>query len=114
MKILRALVSYLASSALQFLAFASPLESIDYDGYVDTTKSHNDRDVTLMNQITTQNHKDVALLTRVPGDTIEARQVPIIVIPAIGLILFLVADVFAVVILISEDNPVGTNDVGSL
>jgi hypothetical protein len=57
MIILRALVGYLAVTALPF-AFASPLAAIHYDGYVDTT----------------QNHIDIALMKRVLNSIVETCQ----------------------------------------
>ena len=125
MKILHALVGYLAVTALPFLAFASPLATIDYDGYVNTTQSHIDG--ALLEQaldtiaktcqtITTQNLKDSGALTkRVPDDIdiIEPRQVPVAV-PVTGLILFLIADVVFAVVWISFDEPVRGNDVDFL
>ena len=98
MKILHALVGYLAFTALNFYSFAfvSPLAAIDYDNYVDTT----------------QTHKDGALMKRVPGDIniIEARQL----IPVTGLVIFIVADVAFAIWRISEDDPVRGNDVDFL
>ena len=94
MKILHALVGYLAVIALPFYpyAFASPLAAIDYDGYVDTR----------------QNHKYVTPMKHAPGDIIEARQSPL-VIPVTGLILFLVADVVLSIVWVAGDNSVRGN-----
>ena len=95
-KILHALVGYLTVTALHFhpFAFASPLAatSIDYDGYVNTT----------------QNHKDSALMKRVPGDIIEARQWET---PAVIAVAVLIADVFLGIIWIQGDDPVRGNDM---
>jgi len=71
MKILHALVGYLAVTALPFhpFAFASPLAAIGYDGYVDITQNG-----ALMKRVlgsgtsqtvTTQNHSHSALVERV-------------------------------------------------
>ena len=125
MKILHALVGYLVVTALPFLAFASPLATIDYDGYVDTN-TQNHIDSALMKQVldtivetcqtvTTQNHKDSALMKRVPGphgpgDIIEARQVPV-AIPVTGFILFILADVVFTIVWIANDDPVSGNSV---
>ena len=118
MKILHALVGYLAVTALPFLAFASQLAAIDYDGYVNTTQSHIDG--ALIEQVldtiaetcqtvSTQNLKDSGALTkRVPGDIIEARQLGV---PVIGLIFFLIADVTFALVWIALDDPVRGNDV---
>jgi hypothetical protein len=100
MKILHALVSYLAQSALPLtfqpglFAFAYPLAAIDnYDGYVDTT----------------QNHCDSALIRRVPGDIIEARQdLPLV---TSGIVLIIIAEVALTLAYISQDNPVRGSDV---
>ena len=113
MKILHALVGYLAITALPFLAFSSPLAATDYDGYVDTAQYG-----ALMEQvlgtiaetcqtITTQSHKDSALMKRVPasGDIIETRQLPVAV-PVVGFILFVVADVVLTIVWIASDDPV--------
>ena len=121
MKILHALVGYLAIIALPFhqFAFASPLAAIDYDGYVDTTQIHIDG--ALMKQVlgtivetcqtvTMQNHKEGTFMKRVPGDIIEKRQVPL-AIPVVGFILFIVADVVLSVVWIADDDPVRGNHV---
>jgi hypothetical protein len=131
MKVLQALVGYLAVIALPFhpFAFASPLAAIYYDGYVNTTQSHIDSD--LMEHVlgsivetchtltyhsayanTTQNYSDSALMKHIPGD-IEARQAAII-IPAVGFIITLLATVALSVIWIKGDNPVRGNDVAFL
>jgi hypothetical protein len=129
MKILQALVGYLALTALPFhpFAFASPLAGIDYDGYVNTTQYHIDS--ALMEHVlgsiietcqavtyhsgyvnTTQKHSDSALAKRIPGDIIEARQAAII-IPGVVAILAFVAIVTLTVLWIESDDPVRANDV---
>ena len=121
MKILHALVSYLAVTALplQVLAFASHLVAIEYDGYVDTTQNHIDG--ALMKQvlgtivercqtITTQNNKDSALMKRVAGDIIDSRQLPVAV-PVVALILLILTDVIFGIVWIADDDPVRGNDV---
>ena len=121
MKILHALVGYLTFTALQPLpfhsfVFASPLETttIDCDGYVNITQNYRDFEAARMKHIlgilesdttTPQTHKDSALMKRVPGDIIEARQA-IIVIPVVGLVLFIVADIAFSIWWISKDDPV--------
>ena len=118
MKILHALVGYLAVAALPFhpfaLTFASPLAAIDNDGqYVNTIQNH--IDVALMKHVldsivdtcqtvTTQNHKDCALMERVPGNVIEARQWE--VIPIAALIVITVNGIIISLIFIEGDNPV--------
>ena len=125
MKILHALVGYLAATSqrpFHSFAFASPLAAINYDGYVNTT-TQNRIDGALMEHVlgsivqpcqtaayhsgyanTTQNHGDGALMKRVPGDIIKARQVPVLPI-------FIVIDVIIAAITISlyvieQDDPV--------
>ena len=89
MKMIHALVGYLAVTALplHLFAFGSPL--INYDGYVNTT----------------QNLIDGALMKRVPGDIIEARQEEIIV-PVVGVIINIVVVAFISVVWIENDEPV--------
>ena len=121
MNILHALVGYLAVTALPFspFAFASPLATIDYDGYVNTTRNHFDGAlmehfldtvVETCQTVTAQNHKVNALMKRVPGDsiTIEARQWEI---PVATLISAIMAGVFISLVFILEDDPVRGNDV---
>ena len=123
MKILHALVGYLAVTALPFqvLAFASQLAAIDYDGYVDTTQSHIDHDGALMKQVlgtiaetcqtvTTQKYSDSDFMKRVPGDDIEERQL-IVIVPVTAVILLILADVVFSIVWIANDNPVSGNDV---
>ena len=104
MKILHALVGYLAVTALPF-ALAYPLAAIDYDGYVNTAQNHIDGALMKLvlgtiaetcQTVTTQNHSDSVLMQRAPDDIIvEARQ-GFQVDPALPVVLFLafiVADV---------------------
>ena len=106
MKILHALVGYLAIMALPFqvLALPSQLAAIDYDGYMNTTQ--NRIDGALMKQvlgtivetcqtITSQNHKDSTLMKRVPGGIIESRQLAPVEAPIVALVLI---DISAVVL----------------
>ena len=121
MKILHALVGYLAVTALPFqvLAFASQLAATDYDGYVNITQNHIDG--ALMKQaletiaetcqtVTSQNHKDSAFMRRVPGDIIDPRQVTDL-IPIAGIILIVLADVVFNIVWIATDDKVRGNDV---
>ena len=127
MKILDALVGYLAVTALPFhpFAFASPLADIDYDGYINTTMHHIDdalmkyllddiletcQTVTSHSLLSasgydyvnaTQNHSDNAgLMKRVP-----------IVVPSILFTLAVIAAIGFSIFWIKEDNPVRDNDV---
>ena len=110
MKVLHALVGYLAVTALPFhpFAFAS------HDGYVNTTQNHIDG--ALMKQvlggiietcqtITIQNHEDNALMKRVHGDIIEARQGEIIV--PIAFIVTVIVTGIILKLLWYDENPVG-------
>ena len=124
MKILHALVGYLAVTALPFhqgpFAFAYPLAVIDYyDGYVNTTQIPIDGAlmkhvlgsiVATCQTVTTQNHGDSAIMKRVLDDIIiiEARQATI---PVVGFILFVVADVIFTIGWISTDDAVRGSDV---
>ena len=96
MKILHALVGYLTATALPFFPFAlaHPLaaSSIDYNGSVNPSK----------------NHIDGALMKRVPGDIIEARQVEIL---DIALVFVIVTAVLIDIKWITEDKPVRGNEV---
>ena len=76
-------------------AFAYPLApNIDYyDGCVDTTQSQSDS----------------ALIKRVPGDIVEARQAEVLV-PIGPIIILTVVEVMLTIDYISEDNPVRGND----
>ena len=122
MKILHALVGYLAVTALPLypFAFAHPLASIDYDGYVNTTQNHIDGAlmkhvlgsiIETCQTVSMQNHSDTTLMKRVPGDIIEERQLST---PAVILIISIVASVFLIVIYMSDDIPVRDNDVDFL
>ena len=93
MKILHALVGYLAVAALPFspFAFAHPLAAIDFDGYLNTT----------------QNLIDGALRNHISGDIIEARQFEIIV--DVVIIVDIVALVFTTLIWTASDNDVRAN-----
>ena len=120
MKILHALVGYLAVTALPFhpFAFAYPLAAIDYDGYVNTTQNRIDHGalmehvlgsiVETCQTVTTQHHSDSAIIKRVPGDIIETRQA---LIPVVGYILLLVGDILLTIFWIADDNEVRGNDV---
>ena len=129
MKILHALVGYLAVTALSFdsfhpFAFASLLAAIDYDGYVDTAQNHIDDAlmkhvlgtiVETCQTVTAQNYSESVFmnLKRVPDDShiIEARQLPSVPAPVIGIILFIVAGIIFTVLWIADDDPVRGNDI---
>ena len=81
MKILHALLSYLAVTALPFQLFAYSLAAIDYDGYVNSTQNHGDR----------------ALVKR--G------------IPEEVLLVAIIAEILLVIYWIGSDNPVRGSDV---
>ena len=89
MKILHALVGYLAVAALPFspFSFAHPLAAIDFDGYVNTT----------------QNLIDGALRNHISGEIIEARQLDIV---DVAIVLDIVALVYVTLIWIGGDNDV--------
>ena len=118
MKILHALVVFLAVTFLSFHPFASPLAAIDYDGCVNTTQNHIDdalmkrvlgNIVETCQTVTTLNHEDSAPMKRVSGDIIESRQVQII-IPAV-LVIEIVVDVAVILDWITDNNKVRGNDV---
>ena len=136
MKILHALVGYLAVTSLSFhpFAFASPLAAIDYDGYVNLNTTQNPIDGALMKHLldnivgacqtvayhgdyvnTTQNHRDSSdsssLMKRIPGDVIEARLTVPLPIPIALIIVTVVATVVLSVLWVKEDDPVRGNDV---
>ena len=127
MRILHALVSYLAVIALPFhpFALAFQLAAIDYDGYVNTTQNHIDGAfmkqalgtiVETCQTVTTQNHKDGTLMKRVPGDIIKARQWPgtpgVVLIPvSILTVVAIVLGVTVGLIWITEDDQVRGNDI---
>ena len=121
MKILHALVCYLAVIALPFypFAFASPF-AIYYDGYVNTTQ--NNIDSALMEHflgtivetcqtVTTQNHGDNDLMKRVSGDIIETRQavVPLTAVAIVDIIMLVTISILWV----KGDNPVRCNSLSS-
>ena len=121
MKILHAIVGYLAVTALPFspFAFASPLAAIDYDGYVNTTQNHIDGnfmkhvlgrivEIYHWQTVTAQNHSDSALMKRESVDDIDARQLPA---PVVVAIISLVAAVVLSLFWIGGDDPVRGNDV---
>ena len=101
MKILHALVGYLAVTTLPIhpFAFASPLATIDYDGYVNNTHQ----------TVTTENHSDGALMKRAPGDIIDARQEELL--PEVAIIVAIVASVVLSIVWIKDDGPVRGSDV---
>ena len=136
MKILHALVTYLAVTTLpapfHSFSFASPLAAaIDYDGYVNTTQNHIDGALTkhVLDNImetcqtvtyhsgymnTTQNYSDSALMKR-SGDIIKARQAPFLAPVVIGVVFAIVAAVSLSIIWVTDhDHEVRGNDVESL
>jgi len=131
MKILHALVGYLAATALPLhpFAFASLLAAIDNDGYVNTQEwqYHTGIDGALMNHflgnimeacqtVTIQKHtgSDNALEKPASGDIIEARQVPPLIIYTVEESLIIgVATVVALTIAwVMDDKSVRGNDHG--
>ena len=128
MKILHALVGYLAATALPFhlFAFASPLAPIYFDGYVNTTQSPIDG--ALINYVlggivgtcqtvalhsdylnTTQNRRDsdstgTDLIKRVPGDIIEARWAALA--PPVLVVIAIVVAVTLSIFWVESDDPV--------
>ena len=94
MKILHALVGYLAATTLAShpFAFASPLRlaaiDFDSDGYVKT-----------------QNYKDSALMKRVSGDIIETRQSEV-VIPLAFIVTDIIAGIILKLVLSNDDDDV--------
>ena len=125
MKILHALVGYLAVTGLPFHPFAfaaSPPEAIDYDGYVNKTnidgaltKHALDSIVETCQTVTTQNHGGSALIKRVPdsGDFIEARQEGVPDIPVVSplIISLIFAAVLLKIVWTSEDISVRGNNI---
>jgi len=120
MKVLHALVGYLAIISLPFhpFAFASPLAlaANDYDGYVVSPQNHIDSAliehiVETCQTVTTQNHNDTtssALTKRVPGDIIEARQaLPVagVLAPTMIVIFAIVAFVTVSIVWEQDDDP---------
>ena len=133
MKILHALVGYLAITALPFhpFAFASPLAAIDYDGYVNTSTTQNLIDSASMKHFldsivgachtvayhgdyvnTTQNHRDSdsALMKRVPQAGDISLILPLLVPGALAVAALVVVAALGVV-WVAEDNPVRGNDM---
>ena len=140
MKILHALVGYLAVTALPFhpFAFATPAAT-NYDGYVDTSQNNTDGALTkhvlrIANLLETcktiaphslsvtsaQDHSDsAALMKRTPpsqaGDDIEPRLVPEVVV--VSVIVIAIVAAIALSIFLNElentdsDNKVRDNDV---
>ena len=97
MKILHVLAGYLAATALPIhsFAFASPLAAgMDYDGYVNTTA-----------------HSHLQVTTG--SETIDARQLTVI-IPAVALVIDIVATVIFTVVSIHQDENVRGSDVDFL
>ena len=124
MKILHALVGYLAVIALPYpFAFASTL-AIHYDGYVNSTVMQNTIDGALFEHIlgtivetcqtvtTTHREKnsDRSLMKRVPGNiqVIETRQVELPV-PDLGTITIIFAVALIALYWIGSDDPVRCN-----
>ena len=131
MKILDAFVAYLAVTALPLhpFAFASPLATIDYDGYVNATRSHIGgalMETVLGNMLetcqtitshslsdyvnATQIHSDsTSLMKRAPGHLIEARFGPEIV-PYVLVVIAIVAAVTLSIVWVESDDPVRGNN----
>ena len=125
MKILHALVGYLAVISLPFpFAFASPLE-IHYDGYVNSTNYNGALMEHFLGTIAEtcqtvnmnrKNHSDGALMKRVPGDiqVIEARQegiAPLGLLPQIAIVTAVLGTVALPLVWIASDKPVRCNVV---
>ena len=123
MKVLQALVGYLAVTALHFypdlFAFAYPPAAIYYDGYFNATQKHIDgalmKDVLgsivkTCQTVTMQNYGDSAIMKRVPGDIIETRQDEILAVPLIAFVSVIVIYVLVSIIWIAEDTTVRGND----
>ena len=127
MKILHALVGYLAVTALPFnsFAFTSPLAAIEYDhndGYVNIS-AQNQIDNALMKHVlgsvvetcqtvSTQYYADSALM-RVPGDIVKARQAEeaLAFAPKILIVFTIVALVSLSIVWIESDDPVRGIDI---
>ena len=120
MKVLHALVSYLAVAALPFypFAFASPLAAFDYDGYVNTSMQ-DQIDSALMKHVlgsvvetcqtvSTQYNTDSALMKRVPGDIVEARQesTEAALAPKVLIVVAIVALIALSIVWVQSDDPV--------
>ena len=125
MKILSALVGYLAATALPFhpFAFASPLAAIDYDGYVNTQmwQNHTGIEGALTKHVIETyravimenlDHGNSALARRMPDDIIEARQALELLSGAlfVGSLLSLAAAINVGIAWVREDKPVRGND----
>jgi hypothetical protein len=133
MKIHHVLGGYLTITALPFhpFAFAAPWAGIGYDGYVATTQKYTDGD--LMNHVfdniletcqTATSHNpsgyvnaendNAALMKRVPGDVIEARQelpVPLAALnPQVLTVVAIVGVISLSIDWVLQDNPVRGND----
>ena len=121
MKILHALVGYLAVTALPFqfpFAFAYPLAAIYYDGYVNATQKSIDgalvkhvlgRIVETCQTVITQKNGDNTLKKCVPGDIIKARQDEILAVPIIAFVSVIVIYVLVSIVWIAEDDTVRSN-----
>ena len=115
MNILHALFGYLAvltTLASHLFAFASPLRlAADYDGYVKTSRNHIDcalvlgSNVETCQAVTTQNYKNSALMKRVSGDIIEARQAEL-AIPLGFIVVDIVAGITLKLVLFNKDDSV--------
>ena len=118
MKILHAsaLVGYLAVTTLPYypFGFALPIAAIDYNGYVNTGTQNQIDGAFIMKHvlgshvetcqtITTQNHSGNALMKRVSGDIIEARQLEVV---EVVIILEIASTVALSVLWIAQDDPV--------
>ena len=119
MKILHALVGYLAVTSLPFhpFTFASPL-AIYYDGYVDATQNNIDGALVehflgaieeTCQTIITPDHGASALVKRVPGDIIEARQEELV--PYVLTIIGIVAAITLSILYVEGDDPVRCNHI---
>ena len=116
MKILHALVGYLAVTALPFhpFAFASSLApTIDNDGYVNlNTQNHvlgQAGAVEICQTIPMQNNGNTALMKRASGDIIEKRWSELA--PSALAIVAVVIAVTLAIVWIESDDPVRANDV---
>ena len=120
MKVLHALVGYLAVAALPFypFAFASPLAAFDYDGYVNTSMQDQidnalmkhvlDNVVETCQTVSAQYNADSALMKRVKGDIVEARQGEdaLALAPEVFIVFGIVALTALSIIWILSDDPV--------
>jgi hypothetical protein len=133
MKILHALVGYLTATLPFYpFAFAAPPAGIDYDGYVARTQNPTNGD--LMNHVfdniletcqtvtshslidyvnATRAHNDrTALIKRMPGDIIEAREVVgfAALAPPMLVIIGITAAIALSIVWVEDDDPVRGND----